>query len=481
MKIIRKYWFLLVLGIISFILFSFKLRSSVSFEGDLGRDLFEIAKISFGNFTLLGQKGSFGGIYTAPYYYYIFLLPFIILGRNIEGILFFNVFLFVSALIFFTFHAVKKFGRLNGFLSGLTMMFLPFFIFSARNPGNGFTLTTFFMIFLTVIYFYDLNKFSLIKILLLGFFFGIILSTLFAYVTVFFTVLLLMFFLLKNKKMLFVFSAGVFLAFFPLAVFELKNNFIMLKNTFIDRTYLSFVNNTNMPGGIKLNKNIFLNAVDLGDQIYLLIGINIYSIFLFLLSIIVWIKKFKGKLFVYASILSYVILIFLVRFQFSTHYLIPFLTFLMFVFFIAILNTKFSKFFFIFIIPIFMLFFSKTNYATATRNYDLIKNRVDKVLSKGLIGKKDRFNIILKRSDDFPTPAGNEYRFFFLINGFEPKSEFLYKDSSKLFIFSEEGDKNKINFKKFKTWEMSEFDLSEVKKISSFKLDKRMTVYLLEK
>lgn len=128
-----------------------------------------------------------------------------------------------------------------------------------------------------------------------------------------------------------------------------------------------------------------------------------------------------------------------------------------------------------------MLFFSKTNYATATRNYDLIKNRVDKVLSKGLIGKKDRFNIILKRSDDFPTPAGNEYRFFFLINGFEPKSEFLYKDSSKLFIFSEEGDKNKINFKKFKTWEMSEFDLSEVKKISSFKLDKRMTVYLLEK
>lgn len=128
-----------------------------------------------------------------------------------------------------------------------------------------------------------------------------------------------------------------------------------------------------------------------------------------------------------------------------------------------------------------MLFFSRTNYATATRNYDLIKNRVEKVLSKELIGKKDRFNIILKRSDNFPTPAGNEYRFFFLINGFEPKSEFLYKDSPKLLIFSEESDKNKINFKKFKTWEMSEFDLSKVKKISSFKLDKKMTVYLLEK
>ena len=481
MKILKQNLYLILFGIISFILFSFKLKSSVSFEGDLGRDLFEIAKISFGNFTLLGQKGSFGGIYAAPYYYYIFLLPFIIAGRKIEGILYFNVFLFVSALIFFTYSSIKKFGRLNGFLSGLTMMFLPFFIFAARNPGNGFTLTAFFIIFLTTIYFYDLNKFNLTKILLLGFFFGIILSTLFAYVTVFFAILLLMFFLLRNKKMLFVFIAGVFIAFLPLVVFELKNNFVMLKNTFVDRSYLSFVNNTNMPNGIKLNKNIFLNAVDLGDQIYLLIGVNIYSIFLFLISMVVWVKKFKGKIFVYASILGYIILIFIVRFQFSTHYLIPFLTFLMFVFSIAVLNGKFSKFFFIFVIPIFMLFFSKTNYATATRNYDLIKNRVDKVLSKRLIGKNDRFNIILKRTDDFPTPAGNEYRFFFLINGLEPESEFLYKDSAKLFIFSEEGDKNKINFKKFRTWEMSEFDLSKVKKVSSFKLDKRMTVYLLEK
>ena len=194
MKILKQNWHLFLLGIISFFLFSFKLKSSVSFEGDLGRDLFEIAKISFGNFTLLGQKGSFGGIYATPYYYYIFLLPFIIAGRKIEGILFFNVFLFVLALIFFTYSAIKKFGRLNGLLAGLAIMFLPFFIFSARNPRNGFTLTAFFMIFLTIIYFYDLNKFDRTKILLLGFFFGIILSTLFAYVTVFFAIFLLMFF-----------------------------------------------------------------------------------------------------------------------------------------------------------------------------------------------------------------------------------------------------------------------------------------------
>lgn len=478
MKIIKKYWPLIILGFLSLFLFSLKIKSAVSFEGDLGRDLYEIAKISFGNFTLLGQKGSFGGIYTAPYHYYLFLLPFLISGRQIDGVLFFNIFLFVSALIFFSYNAIKKFGTISGFLSGLALMFLPFFIFSARNPGNGFTPTAFFFIFLTIIYFYDLNKFGQIKIFLLGLFFGIILSSLFAYITVSLAVILLMYFLLKDRRMFFVFFIGVLLAFSPLVIFELKNNFIMLKNTFIDKSYLSFINNTNLPNGIKLDKNIFFNAIDLDERIYMLGSINIYSIFLFLLSSIFLIKKFKEKLFIYASIFGYITLIFMVRFQYSSHYLIPFLSLLMFVFLVIIINTKFSKYFFIFIIPMFMVFLSQKNYTTATRNYNLVKNRAEKILSKHLIGKDDHFNIIMKRADNLPTPIGNEYRFFFLINGFEPQSEFLYKDSSKLFIFSED---NKINFEKFNTWEMSEFDFKKVKKISSFKPDKKMTVYLLEK
>ncbi len=278
--------------------------------------------------------------------------------------------------------------------------------------------------------------------------------------------------------MLILFIAGIFVAFFPLIIFELKNNFVMLKNTFIDKSYLSFVNNTNLPDGIKLNKNIFFNAIDLDERIYLLTGINIYSIFLFLISLIFLIKKFKDKLFIYASVFGYFILIFMVRFQYSTHYLIPFLTLLMFTFFITVLNSKFGKYFFIFFIPMFVIFLSSKNYTTATRNYDLVKNRTEKILSKHLIKKGDRFNIIMKRTDNLPTPTGNEYRFFFLINGFEPQSEFLYKDSSKLFIFSED---KKINFEKFNTWEMSEFNFKEVKKISSFRTDKKMTVYLLEK
>lgn len=103
---------------------------------------------------------------------------------------------------------------------------------------------------------------------------------------------------------------------------------------------------------------------------------------------------------------------------------------------------------------------------------------MEKTLDKKLILKSDKFNIILKRNDDAPTPTGNEYRFFFLINGYEPQSDFLYKDSQKLVIFSEE---NAIDFKNFNTWEMSEFDYSKVKKTSHFSPDNKMTIYLLEK
>lgn len=478
MKIIKRYWLLIVLGLLSFFIFSYKLQSASSFEGDLGRDLFEIAKISFGNFTLLGPKGSFGGIYTAPYHYYLFILPFILSGKQLSGVLFLNVLLFTASLVFFSFHVSKKFGKLTGFLSGLIMMLLPFFLFSARNPGNGFTPTAFFLVFLTIIYFYDINKFNWLKIFLLGLLLGIIISSLFVYVIILVPILLFVFLLLKNKKMFLFFLVGIFLAFSPLILFELKNHFIMLKNTFIDKSYLSFVNNTNLPGGVKLNKNIFFNAIDLLKKMQPYFGINIYLPILFLFGSIIWVKKYKDKLLVMATVISFMILVFVLRFQYSAHYLLPFLTIFSFCLLMLLVNNKYKIIIFVSLIILLMFSFPTSYYLNTQRNYLLIKNRVEKTLSKQFITKNDKFNIILKRSDDAPTPAGNEYRFFFLINGYEPQSDFLYKDSQKLVIFSEE---SAVDFNKFKTWELTEFDHSKVKKSEIFMVDQKMFVYVLEK
>ncbi len=478
MKFLKKYWFLVVLFIVSFLVFSYKLASSTSFQGDLGRDLFEIAKISSGNITLLGPKGSFGGIYTTPYYFYLFVPAFLAGGRGLIGVTYFNALIFSLALVYFAFLAGKKFGSLKGFLAGSTLTLFPFFIFSARNPSNGFTPAAFFLVFLVILYFFDISKFNWLKIFSFGFLFGLILSMLFVYATVTLPILLLVFLLLKEKKLFLFFLTGIAFAFSPLVLFELKNNFIMLKNTFVDKSYLSFINNTNLPNGVKLNKNVFTNAIDLSGKIKPLINLNLALILGFFTVSLFWIKKSKEKYFIFSAFLSFVSLVFMLRFQYSFHYLTPFIILLVFTLLVIILNGKFSKTLLVLIILISMFLFPKGYYFPATRNYQTIKNRVEKTLAKKWLRKNDSFNVLLIREDNAPTPAGFEYRYFFIKNQYEPKSEFQYSESQKLIIFSEKKD---VDLKKQNNWEMSQFDYKKVKKISNFSPDPRMAVYLLER
>ena len=462
MGFFKKFWWLVIIFIFSFAVFSFKLLPAVSFEGDLGRDLYEIAKISYGNLTLLGPKGSFGGLYTAPYYYYLFVPAFLLFGRHLNGILFFNAFLFSLSLTFFAYLAGKKFGAIKGFLAAGALMLFPFFLFGARSPGNGFSHVPFFLLFLTILYFYDVSKFGPIKILLFGFLLGAVFSSLFVYGVIAIPVLLLVFLTSKDKSKFLVFLAGVASAFAPLLLFEIKNNFVMLKNTFVDKSYLSFVNNTNLPNGVKLNKNVFTNALDLAAKMFPYTNVNIFLMLLFSP----------------VGILSFAFLALLLRFQYSFHYFFPFLTLLAFTFITAILKSKFAKLALVILILIQILWFPKNYYAQATRSYDLVENRVEQLISKQWLKQNDSFNVIQVRGDDAPTPAGYEYRYFLIKSGFEPQSEFLYNQSEKLIVFSK---KKNFDSKHLKTWEMNEFDYAKVKKTSSFSPDAGMTVYLLEK
>ena len=178
------------------------------------------------------------------------------------------------------------------------------------------------------------------------------------------------------------------------------------------------------------------------------------------------------------AVLAFVFLAILLRFQYSFHYFFPFLTLLAFTALVTILKNKFAKAALIILIIIQVLFFPKNYYKKANRSYDLLEKRVGQLVTKGWLSRDDHFNVILIRSDDAPTPVGFEYRYFLLKNGFEAQSEFLYSQSDKLIVFSE---KNNVDLKNLKTWEMSEFDYKKVKKTSRFSPDGEMTVYLLEK
>lgn len=470
----KKYIIPLIIFFISFFIFFFRLPSSIAFVGDFGRDLFEIAKIASGNLTLLGPKGSFGGLYTTPYYYYLFVVPFILGGKNLIGILFFNCFLFSFSISLLTFFIQKRTNSIKALLAGLTFSFMSFIISSGRQPGNGFTPIPFFLIFLATFYFFDVKKFSLWKILFSGFLFGFIVSMLFGYGVLILPIFLFVYLSLNDWKKFLLFLTGFCFAFSPLLLFELKNNFIMMKNTFIDRSYLSFVNNTNLLNGVKLNKNIFLNSLFLLQEINYWMGI---SLLLGILSIIISFSK-KDKNLLITNIFSFVMLVILLRFQYSSHYLLPFITLLSFTLIVTVARGKYVYLLLPFIIFLLIFRLPAKLYSPVAdhMNYDYIKNTVNQVISKNWLNKNDHFNVLLIRKSGVQVPVGNEYRYFFVINNYYPDGETLYSQSKKLIVFVE--DKN-YDIKEFNSWESREFKMKDAKIISSFISSNQTKVYLL--
>lgn len=60
-----------------------------------------------------------------------------------------------------------------------------------------------------------------------------------------------------KKLIIFIFCLSLFM--FPLVLFELRHGFIMTKNTFINRSYKTFINNNNPASIVVPSKNPLLN------------------------------------------------------------------------------------------------------------------------------------------------------------------------------------------------------------------------------
>jgi len=203
---------------------------------------------------------------------------------------------------------------------------------------------------------------------------------------------------------------------------------------------------------------------------------------LFILGIIVllslWLHKKKERYFVLTAFLSYLFLIVALRFQYSPHYFLPFLTLLAFVFLITFLNNRLGRYVLFVLCVVIFFFYPKQYYANGAPSYRTVEKRVQQTINMKWINSTDHFNVLLIRADDAPTPAGNEYRFFLLKNGLKTDSEFLYSSSQKLLVFSE---KKSIDFATLGNWEIKQFDYKKVQQIFSFHPDEGMTVYLLQK
>lgn len=456
------------LAFFSYLLFIYKIDSSTIYHSDFARDLYEILKISQGNLTLLGPKLSFGGLYTAPYYFYLYVPVFILTGFNLFSIPVFNAFLFSLAIGYFSKKTVEKYGPLKGILATILISTTTLIIFASRNPNNGSAYLSFLLMLLTYIYFEDINHW--LKLLAIGFIFGVLVNFSFSNVVLLPSLLILFMYKLKDRKKVLFFIPGFIAAFLPILLFELKHNFIQIRNTFALRSYRAWIENRNVSkesAGPLVSKNLIENLLYVAQEIKPFIGFNPLIAFFVFLATYFLNKGKKYNLFLLTnSLLALIVLSGFVRFQFAIHYVYAVAFFIFFNLVIFILETRLS-FFLVIIMVLSGYNFPIHLFKTSNITYQPFEKAVQYSIDKKLIDKGSRFNLVHIAHPN--AILGYEYRYFFQKNGFAPTSEFEYANSDILLIFTERKNFNPLEFK---TWEVEQFGLKYLKNAQKYKVGK---------
>lgn len=462
----KKLYPLIFIFLTAFFVFSVRMTDAVIYHPDFARDVYEILKIIQGDFTLLGPKLTFGGLYTAPYYYYFFALPFLVSGLEFISLHFFNAFVFSLAVSYFFKKMSEKYSLWKSFAAGLAFILLPLYIFSARNPANTTSFISLLFFFLTYLYFHSFDKPR--TLFLLGFLYGVIINFDFIVLLPFLPVLILTMYKLRSKKTILFFIFGVFFSFLPLLIFEIKNNFVIFKNTFIHKSYLSWIENKNM-GSAPVKKNVIENLFFMakGSAYWLVVNplISLGVVF----SICIFDKTKKQEIVaVICAVLALLLLAILIRFQFAFHYVFPTA---FFVFFVCVVVIARGRFFFLVVLFVFfeLVFFNKGLYSAPWRRPEQFERVVKYVIEKKLVEKDSRFNIIQITDPRFMATVGFEYRYFFQKYGYAPQSEFAYSLSDVLFIFSDGQGGNPLSFS---SWEVREFGEQYVRKAKKYTVGK---------
>jgi hypothetical protein len=465
-KIIKCFFPVTVFFVVILIL-SYRLFSSFTFHPDFARDIYDILSIIQGKQTLIGPKLSFGGIYSGPYYYYLFVPIFYLTNLNLNSLLVFNLILFIFGLVIFYLIIQKKSNIFFSLIACLVIAFLPFYVTGARGPWNGSTYLPLLLVLLAIIHFFDFNG-KKIPLLGIGFLGGVIISIHLVNIPVIFLLIIYLLTFLKKKNEIVFFFIGLMIAFMPLLFFEIKHDFVMTKNTIIVGSYKTFVNNNNIPNAVSGKKNIFDNLIFLSSKLTEEIGFNILLFIVVGVFLLFQLKEKREKFLVYSSFALVVFFAAVSKYQFGNHYLYPVSLFLIFSLTVGILGTKY-KWLLIALLILELSSFPKNIYNQSQRTAKTFEDRVNYVINNRLIKHEESFNVI-QISKDYTTyiPVGHEYRYFFRKNNYLPKTEFEYKDSDTLLIFSELRD---FNISHLNNWEAREFGLENIKKYTKYEIN----------
>jgi len=235
-NILTKNWFFFVLLLIGSFLRFYRLEEFITFLGDQGRDAIIIKRIiTFENFPALGPISSIGNVFLGPFFYYL-KAPFLALF-NLDPLgLAFGSFFYSTLGLIFTYFILKRINKKIANIFLVLSTFSWILIHNARFSWNPNLLPyfSFFTLYFTSLFFEK----NLLFPFLAGIFFSF--STQLHYLALFLAPNLILFFLINYKKiikepLLFAkkissFFIGFLIFYLPLILFDLKNQFLNIKN-----------------------------------------------------------------------------------------------------------------------------------------------------------------------------------------------------------------------------------------------------------
>lgn len=216
---------------------------TVGYTYDQGRDFLKVAEmVATRKPTFIGPTTGINGLYHGAWWYYVLLIPFLILRGSPIGFYYFNLFIQIVSLVVLYVFTKKYFGSLVAILSALIICLSPYFIFTSLFVGNNIMVLPVmlgFLIFNFKIFEDRKIQKPLILSLLTGLFLGLIGEFELSFGMFLIPTYFLALFIFKKLRVFYLtlsnlgfFLLGLGVAFTPRVLFEVKNKFLQTKTLF---------------------------------------------------------------------------------------------------------------------------------------------------------------------------------------------------------------------------------------------------------
>ena len=238
-KILHYVSYILIVVLYCFIRIPSLLSHSVAYTYDQGRDFIAGANIIITHhIPFIGPTTGINGLFHGSWWYYYLTIPFVIFKGLPIGYYYTNFIIHLISLFILVWFIGKKTNYILAFFTGIFIVFSPYFIFTSLFVGNNIMVLPVLLLFL-ITNFSTFNK-DTKKNLLLFFLNGLLIGFIAEFELSFGLFIIPTYILahiifpelrnsVKDVKKLCVTLLGLFIAFAPRILFELKNHFEQTK------------------------------------------------------------------------------------------------------------------------------------------------------------------------------------------------------------------------------------------------------------